>query len=424
MARKDSQSSAESEEDWNDGGGSDDDDDDETDDGSAEADEDSLIDAVAPVKAAKAIPAPLKAAKVPSSSLSSSSSSAAAAAAAAKVAKTSALSSSKAPAKTKRIVIQSDDESDNDALQAAPAPTFVAISNNASASKKGVSLNDSESDDDCFIEEVKENKDMTNKQPVASTKSPPSAKKQATTTVAASTKTVSSLPSSSSNIASTSSSSAAPTSTSNVDITRGPNITTESRAKEVILQYMRQQNRPYSAIQVYDNLHHRISKPFVDKALTALSEGESSQLLMKQYGKASIFFYNQLLIPSIKPGEMEKLESDIAKLKNIANERAARVGTLTKALGDLTQEPTDDDLDAVVATLQSRVREKQTRVNKISTCHLDPNALQNANRALVFFRTEYRKRKENCMDIVETLAENMNKKTKVVMNDLGLDVDE
>ena len=101
---------------------------------------------------------------------------------------------------------------------------------------------------------------------------------------------------------------------------------------------MKQQNRPYSSIQVYDNLHHRISKPFVDKCLASLSEGEGSQLLMKQYGKASIFFFNQLLIPAIKAGEMDRLESDISKLKNSMKESAATAGALAKTLGD-----TDDE---------------------------------------------------------------------------------
>jgi hypothetical protein len=34
------------------------------------------------------------------------------------------------------------------------------------------------------------------------------------------------------------------------DITRGPNVSSEAAAKKLVLAYLRQQNRPYSAIQV------------------------------------------------------------------------------------------------------------------------------------------------------------------------------
>lgn len=77
------------------------------------------------------------------------------------------------------------------------------------------------------------------------------------------------------------------------DITRGPNITTESAAKKLILHYLKLQNRPYSAIQVFDNLHKRIAKPTVERCLTTLSETDGG-LRCKEYGKAKIYFFDQL----------------------------------------------------------------------------------------------------------------------------------
>ena len=76
------------------------------------------------------------------------------------------------------------------------------------------------------------------------------------------------------------------------DITRGANITTESAAKKLILQYLRLQNRPYSAIQIFDNLHKRIAKPTVERCLATLSEPDGG-LRCKEYGKAKIYFFDQ-----------------------------------------------------------------------------------------------------------------------------------
>ena len=76
------------------------------------------------------------------------------------------------------------------------------------------------------------------------------------------------------------------------DITRGANITTESAAKKLILQYLKQQNRPYSAIQIFDNLHKRIAKPTAERCLAVLAENDGG-LRCKEYGKAKIYFIDQ-----------------------------------------------------------------------------------------------------------------------------------
>lgn len=57
-------------------------------------------------------------------------------------------------------------------------------------------------------------------------------------------------------------------SASNIDMfTSGGPVTTEAAAKKLILQYLKVQNRPYSAIQVHDNLHGRIPKTVTERAL-------------------------------------------------------------------------------------------------------------------------------------------------------------
>ena len=78
-----------------------------------------------------------------------------------------------------------------------------------------------------------------------------------------------------------------------VDITRGAAVTTESAAKKLVLQYMKQQNRPYSVIQVHENLHNRIPKITVQRVLDSLSS-ESGGLKMKEYGKAKIYYLDQV----------------------------------------------------------------------------------------------------------------------------------
>jgi hypothetical protein len=112
---------------------------------------------------------------------------------------------------------------------------------------------------------------------------------------------------------------AIPTATASDDITKGPPVNTESQAKRLVLQYMKQQNRPYSAIQVHDNLHKRVLKATVEKVLQTLSEQEDpasggTLLKCKDYGKAKIYFYNQSLLDTLGDQALANLEKEISTL--------------------------------------------------------------------------------------------------------------
>jgi hypothetical protein len=53
-----------------------------------------------------------------------------------------------------------------------------------------------------------------------------------------------------------------------------------------------QQNRPYSAIQVYDNIHQVVKKPVVARIL---QEGaDAGKLTKKEWKKNAVFWWNQV----------------------------------------------------------------------------------------------------------------------------------
>lgn len=128
------------------------------------------------------------------------------------------------------------------------------------------------------------------------------------------------------------------------DFSRGADITTENEARKVILNYFKQQNRPYSAIQVYDNLHHRAAKSVVEKALTNLCDG-SNGLICKEYGKSKIYYVNQDILPKESDGDMDQIEEDIDTLQNSFNTAIEKEKSLKTQLSQLELEPVDSELD-------------------------------------------------------------------------------
>lgn len=128
------------------------------------------------------------------------------------------------------------------------------------------------------------------------------------------------------------------------DITKGPPVTTEIAAKKLILQYMRQQNRPYSALQIHDNLHKRIPKPTVERVLTTLS-GEGGGLICKEYGKAKIYFVDQSTMNStFTQDDLNDLQEGNDDLKKQLEEIKQQEKQTQHELSTLTNEPSDDEL--------------------------------------------------------------------------------
>lgn len=60
----------------------------------------------------------------------------------------------------------------------------------------------------------------------------------------------------------------------------------------IILKYLTNQNRPYSATDIFNNLHEKIGKTALQKHLNTLVEQDL--ITCKAYGKQSIYFAKQV----------------------------------------------------------------------------------------------------------------------------------
>ncbi|KAJ1439123.1 Tat binding protein 1-interacting protein-domain-containing protein [Ochromonadaceae sp. CCMP2298] len=241
--------------------------------------------------------------------------------------------------------------------------------------------------------------------------------------------------------ASSSSSAAPAASSANVDITRGPPVTTDVSAKKLIASYLRQQNRPYSSIQVHDNLHKRVPKPTVERVLVSLSQsGAGGGIICKEYGKAKIFFVDQSTMPSkVSPAQIDALckENDQSKKSNEAS-RGEEI-RLKSALQQCLAEPVDDELERLEEEAQASLAQKRERLQLLSKGPSSSSSssgggskssaskftsLSHAVQAHNYYRKTWLTRKQLCMDAVDILSEGLGKKTKDVMSEMCLETDQ
>lgn len=221
------------------------------------------------------------------------------------------------------------------------------------------------------------------------------------------------------------------------DITRGPPVTTDVAAKKLMAQYLSQQNRPYSAIQVHDNLHKRVPKATVERVLTSMSL-PGAGFICKEYGKAKIYFVDQSTLPSeFTAAQLDELTTENEELKSESDEVHQEERGLKAELQQLLSEPTDEELRVQVQEARERVAQKQDRVARLSNSNgtttgssragAGPSSSSGSSGGARFstladavlahnqFRRAWQTRKGLCMEAVDLISEGMGKKVKDVM---------
>ncbi|CEI95942.1 hypothetical protein RMCBS344292_10116 [Rhizopus microsporus] len=90
--------------------------------------------------------------------------------------------------------------------------------------------------------------------------------------------------------------------------------------EHAVLEYMKKVNRPYSATDVFNNLHSKYSKAHIIKALDKLVE--EGEVISKTYGKSVVYSIKQDVVKSDETGqtldslENEQLEQRLSHLKS------------------------------------------------------------------------------------------------------------
>ena len=79
--------------------------------------------------------------------------------------------------------------------------------------------------------------------------------------------------------------------------------------KQYVYDYMKSQNRPYSLVNIFDNLHGAIKKSLLGKILDALVEDGS--LIMKEYNSKIYLFNQDKLDIKVTDADIEQIQKEI-----------------------------------------------------------------------------------------------------------------
>jgi len=200
---------------------------------------------------------------------------------------------------------------------------------------------------------------------------------------------------------------------------------TKKREPDVaILEYLQQQNRPYSAVDIYNNLHKEFGKTAVEKSLETLSE--DGKIDKKTYGKQKVFAPCQSKYGDYNENELKGLDCNIKELQEELTLLSSQVKKKDNELNGLSSQIKTED---AVAAIENLIKENEVLKDRIQKLKTGTVLITKEERKKIFENKEknvshWRKRKRLTTDIVDSILEGYPKSKKDLLEEVGMETDE
>ncbi|XP_077475420.1 homologous-pairing protein 2 homolog [Stigmatopora argus] len=200
----------------------------------------------------------------------------------------------------------------------------------------------------------------------------------------------------------------------------------KDNSSNVILDYLKDQNRPYNAQDVFCNLQnqHGLGKTAVVKSLGLLAlEGK---IIEKTYGKQKIYFANQSHFKDVNDADLKALDGRVLTLNEemqVLNQSCRR---LESELKNLTSSLTTQEMTSEIAKLRDECSGHRERLDKIksATNHVTPEEKDKILKEHNIYVKEWRKRKRLASDMMDAILEGYPKSKKEFLEEVGVETDE
>ncbi|XP_047427189.1 homologous-pairing protein 2 homolog [Mugil cephalus] len=194
----------------------------------------------------------------------------------------------------------------------------------------------------------------------------------------------------------------------------------------VILAYLNEKNRPYSAQDVFCNLQkqHGLGKTAVVKAVELLAlEGKIKE---KTYGKQKIYFADQAQFKDVSDADLKSMDGQISELSAEVQSLTQSCRQLETELKELNSSLTTEDMTSEIRGLKEECSGYRARLEKIksATNHVTPQEKEKVYKERDVYVKEWKKRKRLASDMINAILEGYPKSKKEFLDEVGVETDE
>ncbi|XP_008570099.1 PREDICTED: homologous-pairing protein 2 homolog isoform X1 [Galeopterus variegatus] len=185
-------------------------------------------------------------------------------------------------------------------------------------------------------------------------------------------------------------------------------------APGILLRYLQEQNRPYSAQDVFGNLQreHELGKAAVVKALEQLAQ--QGKIKEKTYGKQKIYFADQGQFDMVSDADLQCLDAKIVALTAKVQSLQQNCRQMEAELKELTSALTTPDMQKEIQELKKECAGYTERLRNIkaATNHVTPGEREQAYKERQKYCKEWRKRKKMATELSDAILEGYPKSKK------------
>jgi len=185
-------------------------------------------------------------------------------------------------------------------------------------------------------------------------------------------------------------------------------------------EYMKKQNRPYSLINVFDNLRGAHPKPALQLSLERLS-ADGGFLVGKSYGAQKFFYCKQEIFGDCSSDAVRELETQVAELRaSLSRVNAETAGLLADCpASDAALKTQRDAALAGLASVNEELEALKSRTAQAS------GLAEEFERHVEMFgghMEESERRKRTCMRMLDSMGESLNMTRVDLAHELGVDL--
>ncbi|KAK9534681.1 hypothetical protein VZT92_007111 [Zoarces viviparus] len=194
----------------------------------------------------------------------------------------------------------------------------------------------------------------------------------------------------------------------------------------LILAYLNEKNRPYSAQDVFCNLQkqHGFGKTAVVKAMELLAlEGKIKE---KTYGKQKIYFADQSQFTNVNEADLKAMDGQISQLSAEVQSLTQSCRQLDAELKELSSSLTTEEMMSEIQELKAECSGYRARLEKIksATNHVTPEEKEKVYKDRDVYVKEWKKRKRLASDMMDAILEGYPKSKKQFLDEVGVETDE
>ncbi|KAG9197256.1 hypothetical protein G6514_001948 [Epicoccum nigrum] len=142
---------------------------------------------------------------------------------------------------------------------------------------------------------------------------------------------------------------------------------TGAEGSDIILHYLRDTNRPYSAIEISANLRNKVTKATTVKLLKDLQEQKLIEV--RASGKSMVYHAAQSPDDAVTPEQLAEYDARVRTLNAKTTELQSLAKTLRATLASLSNSLSTADILSHISSLEREKADMMTRLDSLRAGH-------------------------------------------------------